>query len=291
MFSALTRDQYSGKKAKAQEGLLDVIAHAGVPVHWRDNNSSCKGVCDRVSYESIQSWTLPEVCNSRECFDLALLHQLNEKLATMSGSQAAQAKVLVLHQKGSHGPDYYNRYPASAERFKPACQSNQLQACSSQELINAFDNTIAYTDTFLASTIHWLKTQETDYNPLLVYVSDHGESLGENGLYLHGMPYVLAPDAQKHVPMLMWFSQGFKTEQAVDQTCLANLQTQTFSHDNIFHTLLGLLSINAQVYDKTLDISSDCRGLTASQNAPVRDSSTSKTVSGTFSSPQTNEQD
>ena len=259
MFSQLARNDYTDKKAKSQESVLDVIHRAGIPVYWRDNNSSCKGVCDRVEYENIQQWTLPEVCNERECFDNALLHQLDEKLATMQGTRGAQTKLIVLHQKGSHGPDYYHRYPSDAEVFKPTCQTNQLHDCKDQEVVNAFDNTIRYTDQFLAKTIEWLRTNETNYNTAMIYFSDHGESLGENGLYLHGMPYVLAPEAQKHVPMFMWFSTGFEQAQAIDRTCLQQRTGDEFTHDNLFHTLLGLTQVSTKVYDPTLDMLQGCR--------------------------------
>jgi lipid A ethanolaminephosphotransferase len=259
MFSVLTRDDYSDKKAKSQESVLDVIHHAGVPVFWRDNNSSCKGTCDRVDYENIQQWTLPELCNSRECFDNALLHEMDEKLAAMQGPNADKLKVIVLHPKGSHGPDYYNRYPEEEEVFKPACHTNQLSDCTQQEVINAFDNTIHYTDQFLAKTIAWLKASEGQYNTAMIYLSDHGESLGEKGLYLHGMPYMLAPEEQKHVPMFMWFSPGYEQEQGVDRSCLEAKRAQAFSHDNLFHTLLGLASVNTSVYEPELDILQGCK--------------------------------
>ncbi|HWV16894.1 MAG TPA: phosphoethanolamine--lipid A transferase [Cellvibrio sp.] len=254
MFSVLGHNNYSDRKAKSQQGLLDVVHHAGIPVLWRDNNSNCKGACDRVDYEDMRQLQVPELCNDRECFDAVLLHNLDEKVNASRGS-----KMIVLHQKGSHGPDYFNRYPPSMERFSPLCKSNQLQHCTTQEVVNAFDNTIAYTDYFLNSTIEWLKTKSREYNTSLVYLSDHGESLGENHLYLHGMPYTIAPKTQKQVPFLFWFSEDFKRANKIDGNCLKKRQNQNFSHDNLFHTVLGLLNISTRIYSEDLDIVKPCR--------------------------------
>jgi lipid A ethanolaminephosphotransferase len=258
MFSALGRANYSDSKAKAQEGLLDVIHHAGIAVLWRDNNSSCKGVCNRVTYEDVQKLQVPELCNERECFDEILLHNMDEKITAASGS-----KVIVLHQKGSHGPDYFNRYPGKSEYFTPSCKNNQLQKCTAEEVINAFDNTIRYTDYFLHNTLTWLSTKHQDYNTVLLYLSDHGESLGENHLYLHGMPYAIAPKEQKQVPLFLWFSSGFEKANAIDSNCLRERSSAAYSQDNLFHTVLGLLNINTQVYKPDLDIIKPCKNSTA----------------------------
>jgi len=254
MFSGLGRKDYSDSKAKSRESLLDVISHAGVHVLWRDNNSSCKGTCNRVSYEDMQHLQVPELCNSRECFDEILLHQLDEKVAANNGNQ-----LIVLHQKGSHGPDYFNRYPTNQEIFQPACKTNQLQQCNQQEVINGFDNTIRYTDVFLNSTIEWLKKKQQSYHTALLYLSDHGESLGEQGMYLHGMPYALAPSAQKQVPLFMWLPEDFAQANQLDTGCLARQTGAEYSQDNLFHTMLGLLNIDTRVYDANLDITKRCR--------------------------------
>lgn len=254
MFSVLGRKNYSNNKAKAQEGLLDVVSHAGISVLWRDNNSSCKGACDRVAFENVKHLDVPELCNERECFDEILLHKLTETISTTKGS-----KLIVLHQKGSHGPDYFNRYPPSSEYFSPACKDNQLQNCTKEELINAFDNTIRYTDYFLNSTIEWLSGQNVEYNTSLLYLSDHGESLGEKNLYLHGMPYAIAPKEQTHVPFFLWLSQDFETENSIDRSCLKKISNDSYSHDNLFHTVLGILNVSTSVYKADLDIIKPCR--------------------------------
>jgi lipid A ethanolaminephosphotransferase len=254
MFSNLTRSKYSDKKAKSQEGLLDLLKRSGYSVLWLDNNSSCKGTCDRVAYEDVKNLKIPGLCNDRECFDNVLLHDIDKKVNAMNGN-----KVIVLHQKGSHGPDYYNRYPDNMEIFKPVCKVNKLQDCTSEEINNAFDNTIHMTDQFLNNTIEWLKTQNATYNTAMIYLSDHGESLGENNLYLHGMPYLFAPIEQKHVPFFFWFSPSFEQESGINRQCL-NAQTDTeYSHDNLFHTTLGLLNVSTSLYKPELDMIGRCR--------------------------------
>jgi lipid A ethanolaminephosphotransferase len=261
MFSVLGRDKFSGNKAKAQEGLLDVVNHAGISVLWRDNNSSCKGTCNRVAYESVQHLKVPELCNDRECFDDILLHQLDEKMLAMSGDNTAASKMIVLHQKGSHGPDYFNRYPQDKEYFTPTCKDNQLQNCKREELINAYDNTIRYTDYFLSSTLKWLSSKNSEYNTALIYVSDHGESLGEKHLYLHGMPYAIAPKEQTQVPFFLWFSRDFEKANAIDSTCLRKISDAPYTHDNLFHTVLGMLNVSTQVYNAKLDIIKPCKNI------------------------------
>ncbi len=254
MFSNLTREKYSDKKAKSQEGLLDVLKRSGYSVLWRDNNSSCKGTCGRVTYESLKDLKVPKLCNDRECFDNILLHGIDQKVSAMSGN-----KVIVMHPKGSHGPDYYNRYPSDMEVFKPVCKVNTLQDCTSEEINNAFDNTIHMTDQFLNNTIEWLKVQSSTYNTALIYLSDHGESLGEKNLYLHGMPYLFAPIEQKHVPFFFWFSPNFEQENRIDRQCLKAQTDTEYSHDNLFHTMLGLLNVTTSLYNPDLDMVGACK--------------------------------
>lgn len=256
MFSMLGRANYSDTKAKSQEGLLDVLMHAGIDVLWRDNNSGCKGTCNRAMYEDMQHLQIPGLCNDRECFDEILLHLLDEKIGPVTGN-----KVIVLHQKGSHGPDYFDRYPQNKEFFTPICKTNQLQSCTKEEVVNAYDNTIRYTDYFLNSTIEWLKTKNGQYNASLLYLSDHGESLGENNLYLHGMPYSIAPKEQKQIPFFLWLSDDYEKANAINVDCLKNESGNSYSHDNLFHTVLGMLNVQTSIYNPDFDIISSCKNI------------------------------
>lgn len=254
MFSILGRRDYSNAEARAQEGLLDVLAHSGVGVVWRDNNSGCKGVCDRIRTEDVTQFRAPQYCDSDECFDEVLLQRLDETLATIDGHA-----VVVLHQKGSHGPAYYRRHPASFTRFLPECRTNQLQACSRQEIVNAYDNSILYTDYFLDRVIEFLAARRDRYETAMLYVSDHGESLGKSNLYLHGLPYFIAPEEQKRVPFIVWLSDGFRQASGLDWGCLRKSRALPLSHDNLFHSVLGLMNVETEVYDERLDVFAPCR--------------------------------
>lgn len=251
MFSTLSRKEYKDVLAKSRHGLLDFIQNAGIDVLWRENNSGCKGVCDRVPTESFEHAPLSEWCNRSNCYDEVLLHDLNSKV---SGNN----QVIVLHQNGSHGPAYDRRYPESMRFYTPVCKTNQLQHCSNEEVVNAYDNTIRYTDYFLNQVIEWLISQQKTHNVAMMYVSDHGESLGENRLYLHGLPYAIAPEFQTRVPFIFWASSGFYQDRGLAKNCLSDIRTNDFSHDNLFHSVLGLIDINTPYYQQKMDIFSPC---------------------------------
>ena len=169
--------------------------------------------------------------------------------------------VIVFHQIGSHGPAYWQRYPAAFERFTPACRSNELQHCSREEVINAYDNTIAYTDHVLSRQIEILRDAADHVDSLLIYASDHGESLGEQGMYLHGMPYSFAPKAQKEVPMLFWASAGYARRTSLSVDCLRARASGFASHDFLYHTILAAAESRDESYNSRLDLLSACRGL------------------------------
>jgi lipid A ethanolaminephosphotransferase len=253
IFSHFDRDDYSSSNAGRYENLLDILSHSGVHVLWRDNNSGCKGVCERVAYEDVSNLPVPTLCNTSECFDEILLHQLQERIQQNSGDI-----LVVLHQKGSHGPAYFKRYPEAFRRFTPECTDSAPQNCQKETLLNAYDNSILYTDHFLHQTIELLKSMSGQYNTVMLYASDHGESLGENGIYLHGLPYALSPDEQRHIPMIAWISNGYSASFGLDQQCLKKHYYQPYSHDNIFHSMLGLFSVETNQYKKDHDIFRQC---------------------------------
>jgi lipid A ethanolaminephosphotransferase len=160
--------------------------------------------------------------------------------------------LIVLHQMGNHGPAYYKRYPPSFEYFTPTCQTNQLEACTQEEIANSYDNALRYTDYFLSKVIALLKRQRHSVDTAMIYMSDHGESLGESGLYLHGLPYFIAPASQTHVPLVMWFDE----EYPIDKEKLKEKQHLFWSQDNLFSTLLGLFEVRSEVYNANQDICS-----------------------------------
>lgn len=259
MFSNLGRTQFDAR-SKNFEGLLDVIQRAGMAVLWLDNQSGCKAACDRVGYANTSKLRNPQLCPEGACYDAIMLEDLDARIAALPAKARARGVVLVLHAMGSHGPAYYLRSPQAFKQFGPECSSNDLQNCSQAELLNAYDNSIIYTDHFLDSTIHWLRTQQATYAPAMVYVGDHGESLGENNLYLHGLPYAIAPDVQTRVPWFTWLSPRFASKKTLTPQCLHKKQEEKITHDNYFHSVLGLLSIKTVVYQPQLDVYASCTG-------------------------------
>ena len=245
MFSIFDRKNYNDKEAKSSENLLDVLSHAGINILWRDNNSDSKAVALRVPYEDYQNPQLNPICDI-ECRDEGML----EGLQAYIDKQKHGDILIVLHQMGNHGPAYYKRYPANFEKFTPVCRTNQIEKCTKDEIINAYDNAILYTDYFLSKVINLLKQNSNRFETAMVYLSDHGESLGESGLYLHGLPYFMAPDTQKHIAAIMWFGDNFK----IDKKSLNAISSKKFSQDNLFHTILGLMEVNTSVYNKDMDI-------------------------------------
>ncbi|QJW84803.1 DUF1705 domain-containing protein [Ramlibacter terrae] len=232
MFSPFGREAFPARE-RDSENLLDVLRHAGLAVLWLDNQpGGCKGVCDRVPTVNTSALSDPALCASGECPDGVLLRGLDARLDALPAAERARGVVLVMHQMGSHGPAYAQRSPAGAKRFAPECASSQLPDCSTESIRNAYDNSIAYTDHVLGSTIRWLRGRD-DYATALVYVSDHGESLGENNLYLHGLPYAPAPDTQKHVAWVTWLSQEAQRRAGVSGGCLAARAGVRVTHDHL----------------------------------------------------------
>jgi lipid A ethanolaminephosphotransferase len=246
MFSTYKASEYSKAKSQSTENVLDVLKHAGVNVLWLDNNSDSKGVADRVEYQSFKNSEVNPLCNP-ECRDVGML----EGIQAYINQHPKGDIIIVLHQMGNHGPAYYKRYPAEFEKFTPVCKTNQLEECSKEELDNAYDNAILYTDYFLSKVIAILKQNSDGFETAMFYISDHGESLGEKGLYLHGLPNFIAPDTQRHVPAILWVGDNYAE---INTELLKNKQNEKLSHDNVFHSLLGFMEIESSVYDKTMDI-------------------------------------
>ncbi|MFQ1928726.1 MCR-3-related phosphoethanolamine--lipid A transferase [Aeromonas veronii] len=255
MFSNMGRKEYDDNRARNSEGLLDVLQKTGVSVFWKENDGGCKGVCDRVPNIEIQPKDHPQFCDKNTCYDEVVLQNLDDEVAQMKGD-----KLVGFHLIGSHGPTYYKRYPDTHRQFLPDCPRSDIENCTDEELTNTYDNTIRYTDFVISEMIAKLKKYEDKYNTALIYVSDHGESLGALGLYLHGTPYKFAPDDQTRVPMQVWMSPGFSKEKGLDMNCLQKKAADTrYSHDNIFSSVLGIWDVNTAVYDQGLDIFSQCR--------------------------------
>lgn len=237
MFSILGADDYKRDKALALENALDVLKKHGVKVLWRDNNSDSKGVALRVKYEDFRTPTMNSECDV-ECRDIGMLSGLDEFIVKNNQSDI----LIVLHQLGNHGPEYYRRYTSEYKKFQPICLDGNLRNCSKEEIDNGYDNAILYTDYFLSETILSLKKYNQVFNTGMIYVSDHGESLGENGIYLHAAPIKSAPKEQTHVPALLWLGDNSK----YDISQFEKYKDTQLSHDVIFCLLLTAYDIETK---------------------------------------------
>jgi lipid A ethanolaminephosphotransferase len=256
MFSPYGREHYDEQKIRGSETLLDVLARAGYRVRWLDNQSGCKGVCKGagIEYEKMDPASAPDLCRGGECLDEILARRLEAELPAVHGDT-----VFVLHMMGNHGPAYYRRYPAAFRQFLPDCPTAELRDCSREQVLNAYDNAILYTDHVLARIVNAL-AQAPHVDSAMLYISDHGESLGENGLYLHGIPYAIAPEQQTRVPMIVWLSRPVTASGDVNLRCLRNRANAPLSHDNLFHSVLGLLDVSTSIYRENRDLFDGCRG-------------------------------
>lgn len=254
MFAAIGRRDYDETRIRTSESLLHVLNRAGFQVLWRDNQSGCKGVCEGLPQQRLEKETVAGLCAEGRCLDEILLRGMDTIARDAKGNL-----VVVLHMLGNHGPAYYKRHPDAFRRYTPTCNTGELRKCSREEIVNAYDNALLYTDEILARTVAFLRKQRSRFDTAMLYVSDHGESLGEKGLYLHGVPYAIAPDEQTRVPMVWWLSDGFVGSFGLDRACLAAQTTKAWTHDSLFHTVLGLLRVDTRVYDASLDLASACR--------------------------------
>jgi len=265
MFAPVGRRNYDEARIRGSESLLHVAARAGVAVHWRDNQSGCKGVCEGLSNDTVSAALAPGLCQGDRCFDEGLLRGLDDRLQVLHGSRSTQ--LLVLHMLGNHGPSYFRRYPPAFERFTPVCRHDDLGRCTREEIVNAYDNALLYTDHVLAALIGTLSSHADQVDSAMLFVSDHGESLGEKNLFLHGVPYMIAPREQTQVPMVMWTSNGFGRGAGLSSECLRERARQPAQHDHLFHTVLALLDVKSALYAPELDLAQGCRAGSAGAEA------------------------
>ena len=256
MFSSVGRKNYDRSVTNNPNNLFQLVSRAGFKSIWIDNNSGCKGLCTKgpnINTDDLAKKYLP-ADTSHEVYDETMLSAMDDFI-----KDNKEDAFIVLHQKGSHGPAYYQRTPEEFHKFQPICTTDELTKCSKESIRNSYDNTILYTDHFLSDLIHKMQALSSNYNVAMIYMSDHGESLGENNLYLHGLPYMIAPDQQKHVPFMMWLSDGFSKQQHIDTYCLQEKTDTELSHDNLFHSVLDVLDIKTQPKNKDLSIFNNCR--------------------------------
>ncbi len=254
MFSLLGHSDYTHEKGLEQENLLDVLQHAGINVTWWENQTGDKDVAKRINLRNFSLENDPKYCVNTECLDQVMVDQLGAWLDNVKSDS-----TLVLHQLGSHGPSYFARYSEQERVFTPDCRTDEFADCTPAEIVNAYDNTIIATDHMLAQVIDLLAERSDRLASSMIYMSDHGESLGEKGLYLHGMPYMLAPEEQTHIPFVMWFSKSYSEMFNITTGCLKSQAGLPYSHDNLFHTVLGLMDVDAHHSDAEKDVAATCR--------------------------------
>lgn len=257
LVSHLGKDAFETRTGN-QQNLLDVLQTSGLAVLWLDNQYGCKGLCDRVHHVDTSRSTVEGLCTDNGCLDEVMLLNLNERLRKLPEEQRRNGVVVVMHTMGSHGPAYFKRTVPGFKKFVPECSQTLLSDCSLQEVTNAYDNTLLYTDHFLAETVQWLKRQSSHYSTAMLYVSDHGESLGEKHVYLHGTPDRIAPAAQRHIPFLAWLSSQQQQRSRLSSTCLRSHLQDPINHDHVFHSVLGLLDVHTALYQRERDVFAPC---------------------------------
>ena len=248
MFSDLGARDFTVSAANGRENALDVLQKAGVSVEWLDNNSGCKGVCARVPSQQMPTSGIDKLCSEGNCLDEVLIQALGRRLES-----ARKDSTIVLHQMGSHGPSYFKRYPTPGP-FQPTCDTNRIQTCEVTALVNTYDNSIDYTSQVIAQAIEVARSKESQMDVAVVYLSDHGESLGERNIYLHGLPLLLAPSEQTRVPMMIWMSKGAQERTNISNGCMQAIADSSLSHDTLFPTLLGFFSVETSAYRSDLDV-------------------------------------
>lgn len=262
MFSHLPRRGFDVDAEKHTENLVDLIQNSDFSVLWKDNNDGCKGVCNRIPTVDLRTLPNPELCGNGTCFDEYHVSGLRDYVRSLK-----KDSVLILHTLGSHGPTYYKRYPDKFKKFLPSCDTADIQNCSKEEIRNTYDNTILYTDHVISEVVNVLK-EFPKVEAGMIYVSDHGESLGENNIYLHGMPYMIAPREQTHIPFIIWMSERMKKDDHINYECLREkAENEAVSHDHLYHSILSLLEIESETYDKSHDLFRSCRLNTAAERS------------------------
>ncbi len=223
---------------KLYEILPNYLYRNGVDVVWRTTNwgEPPVHINDYENRDSLMKNCKGEGCN----YDEVLLTGLKEQILASKKNKV----LIILHTSTSHGPTYSKKYPPQFETFTPVCNSVELGNCSHTELINAYDNTIVYTDYILSNVIEDLK-QLKDYKSAMIFVSDHGESLGEKNLYMHGLPLSIAPKEQYEIPFIVWLSDN-SSKQVKPEKML--------SQNNVFHSVLNFLGIQSPVYNEEMNI-------------------------------------
>ena len=220
------------------ELLPNYAFRMGADVSWRTSNWGEPPI--HVD-EYLTDPELATIFGVSNAYDDILFRGLRERIE----SSAKNKVLIVLHTSISHGPQYASKYPKEFEIYKPVAKNVEEGQKNVGMLINAYDNTILYTDFLLDGLINTLRAM-TDWKSCMIFISDHGESLGENEIFMHGLPMQLAPKEQYEIPFLVWTSEDFRAY----RSDLPEVLEQHY----IFHSVLNLLSIQSPAYDEDFDI-------------------------------------
>ncbi len=254
MFMPVNKSEYSRNLQYKYENILDLSVKSGFNTSWFDNLNGCKGLCQIIGEVRPNASDNPKFYHDDQFYDEVLVEKLASSISKVKGDQ-----LRILHQMGSHGPAYYKRIPKAFIKHEPACLTEDFSQCSQEAIKNTYSDTVAYTEYVISKAISELEKLKETHDTALIYVSDHGESTGEMGLYLHGIPWMLAPEEQTHIPALMWFSDSYIQSRHLNTDCLEASRDELYSHDNISHTILSVLDIETSVYQPSLDLLSPCR--------------------------------
>lgn len=222
---------------KLYEILPNYLYRAGVDVIWRSCNWGEPPLhIEKVYNKKVLTGMFPH-CDAR--YDAILLEGLEEDIISCEKTK----QLIVLHCSTSHGPTYNKKYPEEFEIFTPVCESVEISTADHEELVNAYDNTILYTDYLIHSVIDILKGFP-DRRCCMIFVSDHGESLGENNLFMHGMPMGIAPKEQFEIPFIVWLSDKGTTTKELDR----------IGQYHVFHSVMNYFGMESPVYNENFNI-------------------------------------
>ena len=223
---------------KLYEVLPNYAYRSGIDVIWRSANWGEPPLHIEEYMDDNQLHKMYPQADAR--YDELLFTGLRERINASSNDKV----LVILHTSTSHGPCYVNKYPSCFEVFTPVISNTEEARSNLQALVNAYDNSILYTDYLLSDLIDTLSVIE-DRKCAMIYVSDHGESLGENNLFMHGMPLSVAPREQYEIPFIMWLSDDYRQVKNI---------AETIDQHYVFHTVLNLLGMQSPVYDENRDL-------------------------------------
>ena len=228
---------------KLYEILPNYLYRAGAEVVWRTSNWGEPPV-------HIEKYQNPEALlelypHADPAYDGILFEGLKDEILSSGKSKV----LLIIHTSISHGPAYNKRYPAEFEHFTPVCNTVEMAKADHDELMNSYDNTIIYTDYLLSEAIKQLEELPKEWESCLMYVSDHGESLGEGNLFMHGVPISIAPREQIEIPFLVWTSEGSREIKPLDKV----------GQYHVFHSVMSFLGAESEIFDENMNIFTPAR--------------------------------